>query len=595
MGSRDRLTCYSSGDWKKQNDSAVVASGCLLSNHNRQRQKKRITIRSNKSRKCQPRYRQRKDCYCTSRPVPTRINFNVNKAQHYHTSDNCPFPDQDEDESFMFQPIEKISLYNTTMLQKARELLDYEPSTLFLRKLKAEACKAVLRETEDTQRDCSKYTRARQAYEQYVDLRNKDESLVQPCMCKYPQQNDGSDTDSKKNDANIQTLCAEVERKCAATETNNRCCPKCCKCQKDKSTSADFCRIEEPKPADICRMEEPKPADICRMEEPKPADICRMEEPKPADICRMEEPKPADICRMEEPKPADICRMEEPKPADCDRIEEPKQQEDKPKPKEEKAKPKEDKLKLQKEKPKSRKDKTKPESPVEKEKPKQISKPQATVKKPKPPKSEKKNPVTNKCENFGFSSLPLSPEIRDQQRLKKQPQCEDDIDEWSRYCCSCPHGYQNVKDLQIFRNDCFFETHSVNDFITNMPKHDCVHLINFDEKSEPHYINADPYGYSRCYICNRAMTTVRNQAAKKPVKENVDTYRQSKLSNLSMTKNAPIIIEPTKIQISNKSQKVLAKLPPYCEEAGNFIKTKYRRPVPTNTFALRFQKGVYNN
>lgn len=103
--------------------------------------------------------------------------------------------------------------------------------------------------------------------------------------------------------------------------------------------------------------------------------------------------------------------------------------------------------------------------------------------------------------------------------------------------------------------------------------------------------NSDPYGLSRCAICNKPM--LEEDLSKK----SVDSRLRSRVSKGTGARGEARVglrsLEPRKLYVPVKDEKVEVKLPLGLglEDETSLFKT-LKKPLPVSSMALRFQKGV---
>ncbi|KAF5285221.1 hypothetical protein FQR65_LT13336 [Abscondita terminalis] len=120
---------------------------------------------------------------------------------------------------------------------------------------------------------------------------------------------------------------------------------------------------------------------------------------------------------------------------------------------------------------------------------------------------------------------------------------------------------KNLKDLNTFRKENYFDCHSTQNLNDKLDDHVCLHKFVLNERLMPQPLNPDPFGTSRCTYCNRPMDFIESS---KPPKE----------------KSKGV----TEIQIPTNLHK-FAKL---LDSSG-----KLKVVHPYNSIALRHQKGVH--
>lgn len=170
--------------------------------------------------------------------------------------------------------------------------------------------------------------------------------------------------------------------------------------------------------------------------------------------------------------------------------------------------------------------------------------------------------------------------------------CKNDCD-----CVNCENqrvlieNTKKVSTIKDFRDQNYLETHSFTDLTRQeVGDHKCVHRFNLDERMVPIPENCDQYGLSRCVICNKPMT--EEDLSKKTV----DTRLKPKNSKATVTEKefkGLVSLEPKRLYVPMKDEKVEVKVPFYWDEEEEFAKIKKAmKPFPVSSLALRYQKGV---
>ncbi|KYB26871.1 hypothetical protein TcasGA2_TC030910 [Tribolium castaneum] len=134
----------------------------------------------------------------------------------------------------------------------------------------------------------------------------------------------------------------------------------------------------------------------------------------------------------------------------------------------------------------------------------------------------------------------------------------------------------DLKNLADFRKDHYFETHSTEDLIKEIPPHECVHKFSLDERKLPFPLNPDAYGSSRCIICDKPM--------EKPLLNKIDEREKPKKA--VFPKFYKYGLAPKRIYLGG-SDRIDVVL-----DEGEECVGKWETPNYYNTYALRYQKGV---
>ncbi|KAB0796072.1 hypothetical protein PPYR_10133 [Photinus pyralis] len=139
-----------------------------------------------------------------------------------------------------------------------------------------------------------------------------------------------------------------------------------------------------------------------------------------------------------------------------------------------------------------------------------------------------------------------------------------------------------LQNLETFRKDNYFECHSsANIHDVPVGDHKCVHKFVLNNRLIPEPLNADPFGTSRCVRCNKPMRIKAEEERSKPLTQRARPRITPNAINIAGETNV------TEIQIPANFNKLLEL---FQETATNISKVK-----PTNTLALRHQKGVVLN
>ncbi|KAF2885281.1 hypothetical protein ILUMI_20904 [Ignelater luminosus] len=148
---------------------------------------------------------------------------------------------------------------------------------------------------------------------------------------------------------------------------------------------------------------------------------------------------------------------------------------------------------------------------------------------------------------------------------------------------------RDLRRLNTFRKENYFDCHSSGDCgDTGVCNHQCLHRFVLDDRLIPRPLNTDPYGTSRCVICNKA--------SKSEILKPVDNKIKQKpnLRALKKPKSHRDRIIPNQINICNKNDGIEITVPIYCDKYNSIFNNhiKIKNPPTTNSLALRYQKGV---
>lgn len=180
-------------------------------------------------------------------------------------------------------------------------------------------------------------------------------------------------------------------------------------------------------------------------------------------------------------------------------------------------------------------------------------------------------------------------------------------------CCKCQTLFattttMSAKDfsgVRSFRDRNYFDTHSLADLMSSKDQsHVCVHKFVLNDRLLPEPSNPDAYGVSRCTICQKPMNSDSKFKTSQKIPESKTTMKSAKLNSGQVVgggnndnKDTCLIARQLNTGAGNEQIhlqvpfEMIQKSAGQSEVAG-YVRTKLRRPVPTNSLALRFQKGV---
>ncbi|KAL3271412.1 hypothetical protein HHI36_021890 [Cryptolaemus montrouzieri] len=145
---------------------------------------------------------------------------------------------------------------------------------------------------------------------------------------------------------------------------------------------------------------------------------------------------------------------------------------------------------------------------------------------------------------------------------------------------------KTLEDLEKFRDEHFFETHSTKSYLQNIPEHTCVHRFTIDERLYPEPLHTDASGTSCCIHCDKPMKNEKTIFLdQRESGENVGNKQivQKQISKFSL--------RPKPVHIGSKNSVMEIKLKPEHEDLlKNENIEKKRRVFYPNSLALRQQK-----
>lgn len=178
-------------------------------------------------------------------------------------------------------------------------------------------------------------------------------------------------------------------------------------------------------------------------------------------------------------------------------------------------------------------------------------------------------------------------------------------------CCKCQARFstmttnnaRNFSDIRDFRQRNYFDTHSLIELSASKDQEDkqphvCVHEFVLNNRLMPEPVNSDSYGISRCTICNKAMQKPDLAGKKSDSRVKLKVTKQGNVKATVGNDNDSCFL-PRQLNIGSGNEKIHLKVPfdliKKTEDDTDLVKhfrQRLKRPVPRNTLALRFQKGV---
>lgn len=148
---------------------------------------------------------------------------------------------------------------------------------------------------------------------------------------------------------------------------------------------------------------------------------------------------------------------------------------------------------------------------------------------------------------------------------------------------------RDLRRLNTFRKENYFDCHSSgNSGNAGICDHKCLHRFILDERLIPRPLNTDPYGTSRCVICNKSTKSEILNLVDNKIKQN------PRLDALKRRKSHRGRVIPNQINICNKNDGIEITVPVCCDKYNNIFNNhiKIKNPPTINSLALRYQKGM---
>lgn len=137
----------------------------------------------------------------------------------------------------------------------------------------------------------------------------------------------------------------------------------------------------------------------------------------------------------------------------------------------------------------------------------------------------------------------------------------------------------------MFRNEHYFETHSIENLGKDVSRHTCIHQFRLDDRLLPEPLNVDPYGRSRCSICSKPMEGDTMQLSKSYFSD-----KPSSVTLRNLAKCSELGLVPRSVSIGGDRSKIELRVDPSERSKLGMLVGKIRKPQYFNTFALRQQR-----